>query len=727
MPGTSLESLKESIKTYAEDAELDIIEKAYEYSRKAHEGQFRAAGEPFFEHPAAVARILVDLELDIVTLAASLLHDVVEDTGITLKDIEREFGTEVALLVGGVTKLERLEYRSRIEQQAENLRKMFFAMAKDIRVILIKLADRLHNMRTLSHLPDPKRQRIAEETLEIYAPLAHRLGISKIKWELEDLSLRYLQPETYRELAQKIPSKRKEREEFAEIVIENLKDQLQAVNIQCEIQGRAKHFYSIYRKMYIQGRDLSDIYDLIAIRVIVDSIKDCYGALGIVHSIWKPLPGRFKDYVATPKPNMYQSLHTTVIGPKGEPFEIQIRTWDMHRIAEYGIAAHWSYKEGGKTDPDFDKKLSWLREMLEWQYELKDAKEFMESLRVDLFSDEVFVFTPKGDVVNLPAGSNPIDFAYKIHTEVGHRMVGAKVNGKIAPIDSELKTGDIIEILTSKQSNGPSRDWLKQAQTSGAKNRIRQWFKKQNRDDNIERGKELVIAELKALNIDYKKALREDWIEDILKRLNFTSEDELFVSIGYGGLSAVQVAGRLRDLYKKEYPEKEAPEVQSLSGTPTKKTGDSVRVKGIDNVMVRFGRCCNPVPGDSIIGYITRGRGVSIHRVDCANVANHLEEKDRIIEVSWNEVEANYYPVDLEIFGLDRPGFLSDVAQVVAETKTNIITAKARPLKNGQAVIELVLELKNLEHLEFLRKKLLKIRDVVEVTRVSNQHSSSAS
>ncbi|EKP93761.1 RelA/SpoT family protein [Thermaerobacter subterraneus] len=712
---------------YLGPEDLDWLRRAFEFGKAAHQGQKRASGQDFIEHPLAVALILADLELDAATLVAALLHDTVEDTEVTLEQVEREFGSEVALLVDGVTKLNQIEWRTRLEEQAENLRKMFLAMARDIRVVLIKLADRLHNMRTLAVVPREKQIAKSRETLEIFAPLAHRLGMSQIQWELEDLALRYLEPERYRELSERIPRKRAEREELAQVIIRTLRAKLAEAGIRADIQGRAKHFYSIYRKMYEQGKDLSQIYDLIAVRVIVDTVKDCYGALGVVHTIWRPLPGRFKDYIATPKSNMYQSLHTTVIGPQGEPFEIQIRTWDMHRTAEYGIAAHWRYKERGRTDKDFDAKLAWLRQVLEWQNDLGDAREFMESLKIDVFSDEVFVFTPKGDVIDLPAGSTPVDFAFRIHTEIGHRCVGAKVNGRIVPLDYRLKNGDIVEILTSKQSSGPSADWLQFVRTSTARSRIRQWLKKQRRDENLERGRLMLEHELRAHGLPVKEVWRKDWLDEVAARYNLPDGEELLVCIGYGGVAAGQVAGRLRDLYRRQGAAREGgeavpavpEEVRRARSAPAQ--GAGVRVGGLDHVLVRFSRCCSPVPGDPIVGYVTRGRGVSIHRADCNMLKASPEAGQRLIDVSWDQVAGQAFPVAVEIDCYDRVGLLSDIAAVVADTRRNILAVRTRTHRDGTATIDLVVEVQNLEQFDHLRRQLERVRDVIRVERVVNR------
>ncbi|MEX2355497.1 MAG: bifunctional (p)ppGpp synthetase/guanosine-3',5'-bis(diphosphate) 3'-pyrophosphohydrolase [Thermaerobacterales bacterium] len=724
-PDVRLRAIKTRLQLYLPGVDYDLIDRAYQYSLSAHQGQQRASGSAYIEHPLAVGVVLADLQLDLKTIAAALLHDVIEDTGITLEDLRREFGEEIALLVDGVTKLRRIEYQTHLEMQADNLRKMFIAMARDIRVILIRLADRLHNMRTLSALRPDKQRRVARETLEIFAPIAHRLGISTIQWELEDLALQYLEPERYRELAESIPPQRRERERFIETVIREMHRRLHEIDIQADIEGRAKHFYSIYRKVYEQGRALSDIYDLMAVRVVVDSIKDCYGALGVVHTLWRPLPGRFKDYIATPKSNMYQSLHTTVVGPSGEPFEIQIRTWEMHRTAEYGIAAHWRYKEGGnRGDNDFDAKLGWLREILEWQSDLKDPREFMESLKLDVFADEVFVFTPRGDVIDLSAGATPIDFAYRIHTEVGNRCVGAKINGRLVPLETQLAHGDIVEILTNKQSAGPSPDWLKIVKTSTAKSRIRQFLKRQRRDENLQRGRELIERELKTYSLPFASVWKEDWVAEVGRRFQIQDSDDLLVSVGFGGISAGQVASRLREIHRREsgIETREAPDLESLARGATKQARgpmEGVQVTGIDNILVRFSRCCNPVPGDDIIGYITRGRGVSIHHRECANLKHLLDSdgENRQIEVSWDRVAATAYPVKVIIEAIDRPGLLSDVAHVVAETRTNILSAKARSGKDGGAVIDMVMELRSLDQFEFLRRRIETIRDVLNVER----------
>lgn len=718
-------SLIAHVKSYNPSAESEeLVERAYEFAKKAHEGQHRISGELYIFHPLEVAMILADLELDTTTIAAGLLHDVVEDTPFTLEDITREFGEEIALLVDGVTKLGKLEFKTKEEQQAENLRKMFLAMAKDIRVILIKLADRLHNMRTLKYLPQEKQKEIARETLDIFAPLAHRLGIYKIKWELEDLSFRFLEPEHYYELVEKVAKKRREREEHINKMIAILGERLAAAGIKAEIQGRPKHFYSIYKKMKEQNKSFEQIYDLTAVRVIVSSVRDCYAALGVIHALWKPLPGRFKDYIAMPKPNMYQSLHTTVIDSSGEPLEIQIRTYEMHKTAEYGIAAHWRYKEGNKAD-DFDKKLSWLREILDWQRDLRDAREFMESLKIDLFSDEVYVFTPKGDVIDLPAGSCPIDFAYRIHTDIGNRCVGAKVNGKIVPLDYKLKNGDIVEIITSAHSNGPSRDWLQFVKSTQAKNKIRQWFKRERREENINRGKEMLEKEAKRQGYDIYQLINQDFMDKLLKRLSFQNTEDLFAAVGYGGISAPQTVQKILEEYKKnvKFDKTELEGARGEQRTKRKtKVFEGVKIDGVDNVLVKFSRCCNPVPGDKIVGYITRGRGVSIHRQDCPNVINNVYDRERLIEVKWDGfIKEKSFPVEIEASGYDRPGILSDVLDILGNMNTSIDSVNARASKNGIAVIDLILEITDKQHLDNVIQKLKKINGIFEVRRVMNQ------
>ncbi len=720
------EQVFDKASNYMTEDEVAFLEKAYEYAYEAHKEQFRKSGEPYIIHPVQVAAILADLQMDTFTVAGGFLHDVVEDTDVTLEDITRIFNEDVALLVDGVTKLGKIKYKSKEEQQAENHRKMFIAMAKDIRVIMIKLADRLHNMRTLKHLPVEKQRRIANETLEIFAPLAHRLGISTIKWELEDTALRYLNPQQYYRIVNLMKKKRAEREEYLADVISEMKNKLGEVSIHADIFGRPKHIYSIYRKMVLQKKQFEEIYDLLAVRVIVNSIKDCYAVLGIIHTCWKPMPGRFKDYIAMPKANMYQSLHTTIIGPKGEPLEVQIRTVEMHRTAEFGIAAHWAYKEGKDltSTQRMDKKLDWFRQIVEFQDVSTNAEEFMESLKLDLFADMVFVFTPKGDVFELPIGSVPIDFAYRIHSEIGNQTIGAKVNGKMVTLDYVLKTGDIIEILTSKHSYGPSQDWLKLAKTSQARNKIRQFFKKQRREENIEKGKEMVEKELKALDFDIKDVYTPENLQKVAEKFNFANEEDMYAAVGYNGITAAQIATRLTDkLRKKREKEQEISLIDAVSELrmiPTTKKKDSgVRVKGIDNMLIRLSRCCNPVPGDEIVGYITKGRGVSVHRADCVNVLDE-ESKERIIPVEWESSmsDRKEYNVDIEISGFDRNGLLNEVLQAVSETKTNITAVSGRTDRNKSAAITMSISIYNVSHLQKVVDRIKQIPDIYSVRRL---------
>ena len=728
-----LDDLRKKVAAYAPGADFGLVERAYLYARTAHEGQWRVSGEPFLTHPLAVTQNLAELELDTATLAAGLLHDVVEDTGHTLAELEQEFGGEVARMVDGVTKLAHLEMRSREEVQVENLRKMFVAVARDLRVIYIRLADRLHNMRTLEFLPPERQAEIAQETLEIFAPLAHRLGVFRWVVDLEDLSLRYLEPEKYHLLRQLVAKKREEREEFTKSVISNLREGLDAHKIKGDIQGRAKHFYSIYRKMFVQGREFNEIYDLIAIRVIVDSIRDCYSALGVVHSLWKPIPGRFKDFIAMPKPNMYQSLHTTVIGHEGEPFEIQIRTWDMHRTAEYGVAAHWKYKEGttgvpggggGRGGSDFEEKLSWLRRILEVQRESPDDHAFLEALKLDFFADEVFVFTPKGDVIDLPTGATPLDFAYRVHTDVGHRCIGAKVSGRIVPLDYKLQTGDIVEILTSRQSPGPGANWLDMVSTSSAKSKIRQWFKIQRREEFLDRGKDLLEKEIRRQGFEPAVLMEPEWLVDIGRRHNWATTADIFSAVGDGTVTPQYVVNKLHDEYNRVHKVLAEVDLERINEEAKAKARRSapavgVHVEGVENALVRFARCCSPIPNDVIVGYITRGRGLTVHRKTCPNVI-HLDPKDpRLIDVSWEGAGGGVYPVTLEISCLDRPAVLSEVVNAISETRTNIHGVNAVVHRDRTATISLVLEIRNLEQLRYIIAKIARVRDVLGVNRVA--------
>lgn len=722
------EQVIDKTRAYLNDENVEMVKKAYEFAKHAHRDQYRKSGEPYIIHPIQVAGILADLEMDPATVAAGFLHDVVEDTSVTLKDLEISFNAEVAMLVDGVTKLGKIKYKSHEEQQAENHRKMFVAMAQDIRVILIKLADRLHNMRTLKHLPAEKQRRIANETLEIFAPLAHRLGISKIKWELEDTALRYLNPQQYYRIVNLMKKKRAEREQYLDDVINEVRGRLADVSIKAELSGRPKHIYSIYRKMVLQNKQFSEIYDLLAVRIVVNSIKDCYAVLGIIHTCWKPMPGRFKDYIAMPKPNMYQSLHTTVIGPKGDPLEVQIRTFEMHRIAEFGVAAHWAYKEGKTIEEgnDFEEKLTWFREILEFQNDTANAEEFMESLKIDLFSDMVFIFTPKGDVIELPAGSVPIDFAYRIHSEIGNKTIGAKVNGKMVTLDYKLKTGDIIEILTSKHSYGPSQDWLKLAQTSQAKNKIRAFFKKQRRDENIDKGKELVEREIRTLEFDVKEIMTPENLKKVAEKFNFTNEDDMFAAVGYNGITALQVANRLTEKWRKKRDQEQATNIANKISdlkafSSSKKRESGVRVRGIDNLLIRLSKCCNPIPGDEIVGFITKGRGVSVHRADCTNI-DSTDAQSRLIPVEWETTlnDRKEYNVDIEITGYDRRGLLNFVLQAVNESKTNISAVTGKTDRNKMATINMTIAIHNVSHLHKVVERIKQISDIYSVRRMMN-------
>jgi len=722
------EQVLEQASHYLKEDDVAFIKHAYEYARDAHSEQFRKSGEPYIIHPIQVAGILVSLEMDATTISAGFLHDVVEDTEVSKEDLENQFGKEVSMLVDGVTKLGKIKFKSKEEQQAENHRKMFVAMAQDLRVILIKLADRLHNMRTLKHLPQEKRIRIANETLEIFAPLAHRLGINKVKWELEDTALRYLNPQQYYRIVNLMKRKRAEREQYLDEVISEIESQLEDVEIKPEISGRPKHIYSIYHKMAKQNKQFNEIYDLLAVRVIVNSIKDCYAVLGVIHTCWKPMPGRFKDYIAMPKANLYQSLHTTVIGPKGDPLEVQIRTKEMHQIAEYGVAAHWAYKEDKSnanvpTQKSFENRLSWFREIIEWQDNSTNAEEFMESVKMDLFSDMVFVFTPKGDVYELPLGSVPIDFAYRIHSEIGNKTIGTKVNGKMVPLDYKLKTGDIVEIMTSKHSYGPSQDWLKLAQSSHAKNKIRQYFKKQRREENVDKGKELVEKEIKALDCDIKEVLTSENLKRVAEKFNFSNAEDMYAAVGYNGITATQIAHRLTDKFRKR-PEVDLEErlkelSSDLKKAPSRRKDAGISVKGVDNLLIRLSKCCNPVPGDDIVGYITKGRGVSVHRSDCVNMLNDSEE-NRFIEVEWEESPTfeRDYNVDIEIFGYDRRGLLNEVLSVVNETKTNISSVTGKNDRNKMATITMSLSIRNINHLQKVVDKVKQIPDIYSVRRI---------
>ncbi len=714
------------LREYAPYVDMALIEDAFLFGQKAHEGQLRKDGSPFFDHPANVSLILAQLEMDEKTIVAALLHDTVEDTEVTLEDVVAKFGEEIAALVDGVTKLEVINYETKQERQVENLRKMFLAMASDIRVILIKLADRLHNIRTLGAMTLEKQKEKAEETIEIYAAIAHRLGIFTIKWELEDLSLKYYDPEGYRDLVQKVNLKRTERESIINDYIRQIAEALNALHLEFEIYGRPKNFYSIYKKMKYQHKEFDEIYDLTAIRIICEDIKDCYSALGAVHTLWKPIPGRFKDYIAMPKPNLYQSLHTTLMG-NGEPFEIQIRTREMHEIAEYGIAAHWKYKEGTKnTHQEMEEKLNTFRQMMAFQSDLKDPSEFMKSLRLDLFNSEVFVFTPDGAVLDLPIGATPVDFAYRIHTEVGNKCVGAKVNGRIVPLNYQLQNGQRVEILTSKGSMGPSRDWLKFVKSTQAKQRIKQWFKKERRDENVEKGQEMLVSEVRKQNIPTKAVLNDDFLDPILKRLSLKNVEDLYNAVGYGGILTSQVIPKIREKYNKERKEeqmKEAAEVfrpEEVVKKPSPKRNEAgVTVKGMDDILVRFAKCCSPVPGDDIIGYITRGRGVTIHRSDCENFEKSEDARNRFIEVAWaTDTEASYL-THVQIISSDRKGLLTDITMLMHEQSMMMTGINAKIDKKGIAIVNLSIEISDIEELHKLMRKLKAMEEVIEVKRVN--------
>ena len=722
--GKALVEFMEYIHTYLTDDECNQVLKAFELADKAHEGQLRASGEPYIMHPLAVADILAHLQIDHITLMAALMHDVVEDTSYSKEDLEEMFGSEVAFLVDGVTKLNQFQYETKEDRQMENYRKMILAMAKDVRVVVIKLGDRLHNMRTLKHMRSDKQKRIAKETLEIFAPLAHRLGIFNVKWELEDLSFRYLEPEKYYDLVDQMKQKRQAREDIVNDTMSQLTKALGEAHIKADIKGRPKHFYSIYKKMKKDNRDLSQIYDLLAVRVIVDTIPDCYAVLGIAHSLWKPLPYRFKDYISMPKSNMYQSLHTTVIGTMGQPVEIQIRTWEMHRVSEYGVAAHWRYKEGNKNgDKDFDQKVAWLRQVLEWQ-DTSNPTELVNALKLDVFSGEVFVFTPKGDVVKLPIGSVPLDFAYRVHTDVGHRCVGAKVNGKIVPLDYTLQNGDIVDIITSKTGR-PSLDWLNIVGSSESKSKIRNWFKRENKAENIEKGLEALEKEAKRLNYSWKELIADNRLQQVTKQLKAGTEEEMFAACGYGGIPVSTVLLRLIELYKKSKEAEESKRsteqiIEKLKSQGQKKTknGTGVLVKGEAGVMVRMAKCCNPVPGDDIIGYITRGRGVSVHRCDCSSMGHTPEDLERMIEVSWDGSSGESFHVGIDIQAYDRNGLLMEVMAVLSELKITITNINAKVQEDTKNVsINVTVDIRDISQLDFVMTKLRRIREVYTVQR----------
>ena len=720
-------------KEYMNETHIKFIEKAIYFATYAHKEQIRKSGEAYIVHPIQVAGILAELKLDPDTIATGFLHDVVEDTGFSIDDIEYEFGKDVAFLVEGVTKLGKIKYKSHAEQQAENHRKMLLAMANDLRVIMVKLADRLHNLRTLKFHKPEKQRMIAEETLEIYAPLAHRLGMNKIKWELEDTSLRYLNPQQYYRIVHLMNSKRDEREEYINTTIENIKEATKDLDIEAVIYGRPKHIYSIYRKMKDQKKQFSEIYDLLAIRVLVDSIKDCYAVLGAIHTKWKPMPGRFKDYIAIPKANMYQSIHTTVIGPGGRPVEIQIRTFEMHQVAEYGVAAHWAYKEGNKekvTNDPLQKQLDWFKDLIELQNETKDAKDFMNSVKEDIFGDKVYVFTPKGDVSELPLGSGPLDFAYNIHTEVGNKTVGAKVNNKIVPLNYQLKTGDIVEVLTSANSFGPSRDWINLVYTTRAKNKIKRFFKLQDRDENIIKGRELLEKQITELGFNFKDFMTKQGMKDIATRFNFGTEEDLFAAIGFGEISYQTVANKMTEKARREIEDQKVVETAFEKTTPQGQKKESQKMKirheggviieGVDNLLIRLSRCCNPVPGDAIVGYITKGRGISVHRKDCPNVQLPESEQNRLIEVDWEDAAntGQQYDTELVVEGYNRNGLLNEVLNVINSTTKSLNSVNGKVDANKMATISVNIGIMNTQQLDFIVDKIKQIPDVYSVRRV---------
>jgi len=709
---TQLETLIEEIPKYQPGANLDLVNRAYRFSELSHRGQQRASGEPYLSHPLEVAGLLVNFKMDVTTVTAGLLHDVLEDTDATKDDLEREFGREIAELVDGVTKIGKLAFSSREERQAENFRKMVVAMAHDLRVLMIKLADRLHNMRTLDYLPPDKGRKIAQETLDIYAPLAHRLGMAKVKAELEDLALRVMQPEDYLDLMRRVAKRRLEREAEINQLIAILKEKLGEVDIESKIAGRPKHFYSIWKKMHEGGREFDEIYDLTAVRVLTKTVRDCYGALGVIHSLWKPVPGRFKDFIAMPKVNMYQSLHTTVIGPKGDPVEIQIRTVDMHRVAEEGIAAHWLYKEKKSGHDRFDEAFMWLRQLMESQTDVTDSKEFLDSVRVDLFPDEVYVFTPKGDVKALPEGSTPLDFAYAVHTDVGHHCVGAKVNGKLVPLRYTLRQGDIVEIVASPTQH-PSRDWLKIVKSSRSKAKINQWLKVEERARSLELGRELFDREAKKYRLVPATLLASEEMKKLLVELGFSSADDLLASVGYGKSSVHQVVGKLAPAVVHDEP---VPD--RAAKTPRKAEG-AVRIRGVDDVLVRFGKCCSPVPGDGIVGFITRGRGLTVHARDCLTVVKNVLDKERLVAVEWDAGEPAKRPVKIAVYiGHDRPGILAEITAAISSRQGNITKAEITVTDDRKGINHFVIEVEDLQQLQGIMQGIREVKDIVNVERV---------
>ncbi|MBM4331005.1 MAG: bifunctional (p)ppGpp synthetase/guanosine-3',5'-bis(diphosphate) 3'-pyrophosphohydrolase [Deltaproteobacteria bacterium] len=709
-----LNDILEKMHRYLPEADLGLIEKAYVFSAKVHQGQVRLSGEPYLFHPLAVGAILADMKMDISTVASGLLHDTVEDTHATFDEVKETFGPEIANLVDGLTKISKITLATREEQQAENFRKMLLAMAKDIRIVLIKLADRLHNMRTLEYLSPNNQVKIAQETLDIYAPLANRLGIDRIKTELEDLSFRYLHSEEYQKLAREVAWKKEEREKYIQEVSSIIAEKLSSYGLMGKVSGRPKHFYSIYRKMKAQNLEFEQVYDVIAFRIILDTVKDCYEALGIIHSLWKPVPGRFKDYIAMPKTNGYQSLHTTVIGPYGERVEIQIRTEEMNRTAEEGIAAHWQYKEGKGIAPKDSKQFAWVRQLLEWQQDLRDPREFLETVKIDLFPDEVYVFTPKGDVKQFPVGSTPVDFAYSVHTQIGNQCVGAKVNGKIVPLRYQLKNGDIVEIVTAA-SHQPSKDWLKFVKTSRARTKIRQWIKAQARERSVDLGSEICEREFKKYHLDFAKIIKSDEMKKIISDLSFQTLDDLMAEVGYGNVSANQIIGKLLPPGKLEKGKQEESRLKRLA-QKIRREPSGIQVRGIQDMMVRFGKCCNPLPGDAISGYITRGRGVTVHTADCPNILS--SEPQRLIPVSWNLTEKAVHAVRVRVVCNDKKGLLADISSALASSEVNIIRADVSTTEDKKAICNFALEVNDLKHLQNAFRALTKLKNVLKVERL---------
>ncbi len=719
------EIIDKQIENYSDNADIELIKKAYNMAKKEHGDQCRMSGEPYIIHPMNVAYILASLGMDDETVCAALLHDIVEDTNLTNEDLAKEFGESIAQMVAGVTKLGSIRFTSIEEKQAENYRKMFLAMGKDIRVILIKLADRLHNMRTLKFLTPERQIANAKETMDLYAPLANRLGIYSLKWELEDLSFKYLYPEKYHEIVSELDKKREERLEFIYKIKDELAESIAKQNIEVEVTGRAKHLYSIYKKMQRDKKGLDQIYDLFALRILVNNVRDCYTTLGIVHEMYTPMPGRFKDYIAVPKTNMYQSIHTTLLGPKGVPFEVQIRTWDMHRIAEFGIAAHWAYKEASnegekKSVVVSDDKLAWLRESLEWQKNTENPVEFLRTLKTELFEDEVYVFTPKGMIKELPIDATPIDFAYSVHEQIGHRMIGCKINGKMMPIITKLNNGDIVEVLTSDQAKGPSRDWLKFVKSSSAKTRINQWFKREQRAENIEKGKEIIEREIKKLGMKHAELWKSEWIQEILEKYKFNGVDDLYASIGFGGISDKKVMARLLNEYRKEHEEEDLEQkIEELvqAKPKAKPSRNGIYVKGIENCLVKLSKCCNPLPGDEVVGYITKGRGVSVHRKDCINLKDLVGQDDRMIEVYWADEVNAVYTVEVEIFANDRAGLLKDIVKQIENYKVKLMGVNSRTTREDIAIIDVMLETSSMDDLTKLMNSFMRVESVYDVYR----------